>query len=527
MMNNSVKQKPLDIDPVRPGVIPPCPVAPDALSGIPRLQTNPSRWEGQGWRPFVDDLAGQGIFVDERKSARSLYVTDAGGMAYGLPRGVLIARSTGMVAGVMKAAQLHRVPVAVRGGGLTTEGEAVSFGGLQLDMSGMSRVLDIDRDAMTVRCEAGIYWHSLAESLRRRGMDYLSAPLNMTSSVGGTLGVGGIDINSPRLGCSADQALAIKIVTPTGEILECSADENAWWFNRVLLGYGQFGVIVEATLRIRPFTPLTMHYFYYGDLRTAMEDLVMLCDGDAADYTGILTMLDRAVNLLVAFDSGEREQAFFAKWRSRLRGFGEFGFALRTGLYYALRPWKFREALYLLDRKRTLLPELKPSHHMHDGKIVDRTVVFSQAVWKFWGGRQMVIPDLATSREKFIESVLRGNRVCRKYFPHYTLYCVGIKLIGPRERYELSCIPPDAVGIAYGCEFEPMLGNRVYSRDHLQSFKNEIYDIGVDLGTSYYRFGGMMKSYIRRVFGDALVDKHLAMKREADPAMVLNRDVIF
>ena len=30
-----------------------------------------------------------------------------------------------------------------------------------------------------------------------------------------------------------------------------------------------------------------------------------------------------------------------------------------------------------------------------------------------------------------------------------------------------------------------------------------------------------------RVFGDALVDKHLAMKRRADPAMILNRDVIF
>jgi len=37
----------------------------------------------------------------------------------------------------------------------------------------------------------------------------------------------------------------------------------------------------------------------------------------------------------------------------------------------------------------------------------------------------------------------------------------------------------------------------------------------------------MMKGYIRRVFGDALVERHLAMKRAADPAMILNRDVIF
>ncbi|MDA8101070.1 MAG: FAD-binding oxidoreductase [Nitrospiraceae bacterium] len=526
-MNNAGKYEAFDITPPQPGIIPACPVSPDALIGIPRQQTNPCLWDGSEWRAFVSELASKEIHVDERNASRLLYVTDAGGMAYGRPGGVLIARSTKMVAEVMKAAQKYGVPVTVRGGGLTTEGETVAFGGLQLDMRGMSAVLEIDKEHLTVRCEAGIYWHSLAEALRRHGLDYLSAPLNMTSSVGGTLGVGGIDINSPRLGCSADQALAIKIVTPTGEILECSESENAWWFNRVLLGYGQFGVITEATLRIRHFTPLTMHYFYYGDLRTAMEDLVMLCDEDAADYAGILTMLDRAVNLLVAFDTDERERAFFTTWRKRLRGFGELGFAARTGLYYILRPWKYREALYLLERKRTLLPELRPAHHLSQGKIVDRTVVFSQAVWKFWGGRQMVIPDLATSREKFFEAVLRGNEVCKKYFPHYTLYCVGIKIVGPPERYELSCIPPDAKGIAYGCEFEPMLEGRTYSRDHLQSFKNEIYDIGVDIGTSYYRFGGMMKGYIRRVFGDTLVDTHLAMKRSVDPAMVLNRDVIF
>ena len=526
-MNNRIQHAPIEINQPEPGVIPTCHAGPESLVGIPRLQTNPSLWQGDGWQEFVAVLAGKGIAVELRKSARTLYITDAGGMAYGLPRGVLIARSTEMVAEVLRAAQQFRVPVTVRGGGLTTEGETVSFGGLQLDMRGMSRVLEIDAEALTVRCEAGIYWHSLAEALRRRNLDYLSAPLNMTSSVGGTLGVGGIDINSPRLGCSADQALSLRIVTPTGQIIECSDKENTWWFNRVLLGYGQFGIITEATLRVRPFTPLTMHYFYYGDLRTAMEDLVLLCDADAADYTGILTMLDRAVNLLVAFDSDAREQAFFKTWRSRLRGFGEAGFALRTGVHYALHPWKFREALYLLNRKRTLMPELKPAHHLRKGKIVDRTVVFSQAVWKFWGGRQMVIPDLAASREKFIGAVLRGNEVCRKYFPHYTLYCVGIKLLGPRERYELSCIPPDAEGIAFGCEFEPMLEGRAYSRDHLQSFKNEIYDIGVDMGTSYYRFGGMMKGYIRRVFGDALVDKHLAMKREIDPNMVLNREVIF
>lgn len=513
---------------VEHGTLGPCPVAPDALIGIKRQQTNPARWRGEAWAEFAGAARATGIELSDAMAARGAYATDAGGTAYGMPHGVVLARSAEQIAGLMKLAQRFRVPVTVRGGGLTTEGESVAFGGVLLDMTGMSRVLNIDREALTVRTQAGTFWHCLAEELRRENLDYLSAPLNLTSSVGGTLGVGGIDVNSPRLGCSADQALSLQVVTPTGEIVECSDTLNAELFERVILGYGQFGVITEATLRVRPYTPLRMRYYYYSSLRTAIEDLQLIDSNDASDYSGILTILDCAVNLLVAFDSSEREVAFRARWESRLRGHGELGFALRMVGRYALRPWKAGEAWFLLQRKRELFPELQRSEYMRDGTMLDRTVVFSRAVWKFWGGRQMVIPDLATSAEKFVEAVERGNAVCRKYFPHYTLYCVGIRLRPEhREHYEMSCIPPDAQGWAYGCEFEPMTSGRAYSRDHLQSFKNAIYDIGVDMGASYYRFGGMMKGYIRRVFGDALVDRHLAMKRKADPAMILNRDVIF
>ena len=513
---------------IEPGTIGPCPVGPDSLVGIKRQQTNPARWNGQNWQALSAALRESGVELRENLAARGTFATDAGGTAYGMPHGVVIARNTEQVSVLLKAAQQHRVPVTVRGGGLTTEGESIAFGGVLLDMTGMSRVLHIDAGNLTVRTEAGIFWHSLAEELRRADMDYLSAPLNMTSSVGGTLGVGGIDVNSPRLGCSADQALSVQVVTPTGEIVECSDTQNAGLFQRVILGYGQFGVITEATLRIRPYTPLRMHYFYYSSLRNAIEDLQMLDRNDASDYSGILTIMDRAVNLLVAFDSDEREAAFKANWQSRLRGHGEFSFGLRMALRYGLRPWKLGEAVYLFWRKRELFPELHRSEYMRDGKMFDRTVVFSRAVWKFWGSKQMVIPDLATSAEKFVEAVERGNRVCRKYFPHYTLYLVGIKLRPDHKaHYEMSCIPSDAEGWAYGCEFEPMIDGHVYSRDHFQSFKNAIYDIGVELGGSYYRFGGMMKGYIRRVFGDEVVDRHLAMKRRADPAMILNKDVIF
>src|SRR5262245_1323521 len=458
-------------------------VAPDSLAGLPRQQTNAARWAGAGWGAFREALAAQGVELLEEPATRGIFASDAGGTAYGLPHGVVIARSAAQISVLLREAQKQRVPVTVRGGGLTTEGESVAYGGVLLDMTGMSRVLAVDEQNLTVRTEAGIFWASLAEQLRRHGLDYLSAPLNLTSSVGGTLGVGGIDVNSPQLGCSADQAQALQLVTPTGEIVECSDTENAALFQRAILGYGQFGVITEATLKVRRYTPLRMRYFYYASLRTAIEDLQMLDAGEASDYSGILTMMDKAITLLVAFDSDEKERIFERNWKHQVRGFSEILFAVRMFLHYLLRPWRLPEANYLWQRKGELFPEFNRPEFHRDGKMHDRTVVFSRAVWKHWGGRQMVIPDLATSAEKFVAAVEQGNAVYRKYFPRYTLYCVGIRLREEhRAHYELSCIPPDARGRAYGCEFEPMLGEAVYSRDTLQSFKNEIYDIGVALG---------------------------------------------
>jgi FAD/FMN-containing dehydrogenase len=217
---------------VEPGTVGPCPVAPDALQGI-RPSADQSRaleWRQDG-QPLSPRRPARPVWNSPMNAPRHAASSPPmpAALAYGMPHGVVVARSA--TAGCRPCSRRRRpqaVPVTVRGGGLTTEGESVAFGGVLLDMTGMSRVLKMDREALTVRTEAGIFWHGLAEELRREtSLDYLSAPLNLTSSVGGTLGVGGIDVNSARLGCSADQALSLEVVTPTGEIVECSDAENA------------------------------------------------------------------------------------------------------------------------------------------------------------------------------------------------------------------------------------------------------------------------------------------------------------
>src|SRR4051794_22945723 len=105
---------------------------------------NAPRWQGENWTKFVADLKKKNILLEQSKAKRSIFVSDAGGLAYGLPCGVLRAQSALQISKLLKAAQKYKVPVTVRGGGLTTEGESVAFGGVLLDMTGMSKVRHID-----------------------------------------------------------------------------------------------------------------------------------------------------------------------------------------------------------------------------------------------------------------------------------------------------------------------------------------------------------------------------------------------
>ncbi|MDX8396415.1 MAG: FAD-binding protein, partial [Mariprofundaceae bacterium] len=129
--------------------LPADPVAEDALIGIPRQQTNPTRWQGEQWDEFVQVLHQQDVKVRQKRFDIGTYVTDAGGLAFGLPHGVVMAQSAEQIATLMQTAQQFKVPVSVRGGGLTTEGVSVAFGGILLYMTGMSRVIQIDKSALT------------------------------------------------------------------------------------------------------------------------------------------------------------------------------------------------------------------------------------------------------------------------------------------------------------------------------------------------------------------------------------------
>jgi FAD/FMN-containing dehydrogenase len=167
----------------------------------------------------------------------------------------LVVRCLG-AADVINAVALardHRLLVAVRAGGHNIAGNAVSDGGLLIDLSPMKSVR-VDPARRRARVEPGAL---LADFDKEAQAFALATPLgiNSTTGVAGlTLG-GGFGWTTRKLGLTIDNLLAADVVTADGKLVRASDEENPDLFWALRGGGGNFGVVTSFEFKLHPVGP--------------------------------------------------------------------------------------------------------------------------------------------------------------------------------------------------------------------------------------------------------------------------------
>jgi len=175
---------------------------------------------------------------------------DFGGIVERTPARVIRVETVAEVEAAIRGARSRGLAVTARGQGHTTRGQSLTDGVL-IELRGL-RHASIDRTARTARVGAGLLWSELLAETVSVGL----APPTLTDylglSIGGTLSVGGIGGQSFRHGAQTDQVEALVVVTPEGDVVECSAERERALFDACRAGLGRFGTIVEAVVRLHP-----------------------------------------------------------------------------------------------------------------------------------------------------------------------------------------------------------------------------------------------------------------------------------
>ncbi|WPB89895.1 FAD-binding oxidoreductase [Streptomyces malaysiensis] len=177
----------------------------------------------------------------------------------GQPLAMVRPATVGEVVAVVDLCRTHAVPLVPRGAGTGLAGGANALDGcVLLLLDAMDQILEIDQVAQSARVQPGVVNADLDKAAGEVGLWYAPDPGSRAlSSIGGNVATNAGGMCCAKYGVTRDHILALTAVLGTGEVLRTGTatrkDVAGLDLKHLLIGSeGTLGVIVEATVRLRP-----------------------------------------------------------------------------------------------------------------------------------------------------------------------------------------------------------------------------------------------------------------------------------
>jgi len=159
------------------------------------------------------------------------------------------------VARAIQFGRERKFEIAVRCGGHGVAGNALTDGGIVIDLRRMHAV-PVDPEARTATVAGGATMSDVDKATALFGLATTGGRVSTTGVGGLTLG-GGTGWLDRKFGLMCDNLLAVELVTADGEHLRATADENSELFWALHGGGGNFGVATSFTFRLYPLQSVT------------------------------------------------------------------------------------------------------------------------------------------------------------------------------------------------------------------------------------------------------------------------------
>lgn len=195
-------------------------------------------------------------------AVRRAFAADASGIEM-LPDAVARPTEQAEVAELLRQASGDKVAVTAAGGQSSMTGGSITDSGILLSLRGLDRVLDIDREAMTVRVEPGIGVADLKRRLAAEGYLFAIDPTSEEeAALGGAIACNASGARSLRYGATRRHVAGLTVVLANGEVVEFRRSQ----IEKNTVGYfavqdpidwfigseGTLGIVVEAELSLMP-----------------------------------------------------------------------------------------------------------------------------------------------------------------------------------------------------------------------------------------------------------------------------------
>ena len=192
------------------------------------------------------------------------------------PKVVVEAHTVQDIVNTLKDADHYPPPVRAVGSNHSTAPCGVAEGGTLIKMK-MNRILSTENNTLTV--EAGAVHIDMAEELEKQKMQFYVNTEIGSLSAGSAACAGTKDSSmAGEYGQVGSYITGVKMVLPSGELLEVTEDAQPELMQKVRSSYGLFGIVYEVTYRVRPLLPMHVHHktFHIQEFLDTLPELKAL-----------------------------------------------------------------------------------------------------------------------------------------------------------------------------------------------------------------------------------------------------------
>ncbi len=238
------------------------------------------------------------------------------------PSVVVEAHSVDDIVRVLKDPVTYPSPVRAVGSNHSTAPCGTADGGTLIKMK-MNRILNIGSDSLTV--EADAIHIDMAKALEAQNLQFYVNTEIGNLSAGSAACAGTKDASFPgEYGQVGSYITGVKMVLPSGDLLEVTEDKQPELMPIVRSSYGLLGIVYEVTYKIKPLTPMHVHHTTYSlkDFLAALPDL------KALGYSLMFYMFPFVDKITVEFrkyNPGATGEPNHFAWQSRNETWGTVG----------------------------------------------------------------------------------------------------------------------------------------------------------------------------------------------------------
>jgi glycolate oxidase len=184
------------------------------------------------------------------------YETDGLSAYRQAPLAVVLPRTTGEVAAVLRYCHQNGIRVIPRGAGTSLCGGALPLAdSVVIGLMRMSRILEVDFADRFAVVEAGVTNIGITKAVEEEGFFYAPDPSSqLACMIGGNVNMNSGGAHCLKYGVTANNLLGAKFVTIEGEVIDIGGAHldaaGLDWLGLITGSEGQLGIVTEVTVRI-------------------------------------------------------------------------------------------------------------------------------------------------------------------------------------------------------------------------------------------------------------------------------------